>query len=127
MSQAPVLDNRYNVFSVGRDRHKPVLVSFFQQIQIPMPEQGQRVLCSEYNKVHDGRVQPVSGYGDWVKRGSARVQRLPQAVCEPLRVKSKYVCVVPVLYDHSGDPPINILPFRQRALFCTPVSDCKCR
>lgn len=90
-----------DVFPIGRDRSKPVLAVFFQQIQIPMPEQGGRVLCAEYDKVHDGRIQPVPGYGGWIKGVPHEHRAFPQAVCEPLRVESRYVRTVPGLDDHG--------------------------
>ena len=98
---------RLDVFPVGSDRHKPVLMIFVKQVPIPMAQQRTRILCTEYDQVHDGRIQPVPGYGNRVEGIPREHKAFPQAVGEPLRVKSRYVSAVSGLDDHGNASPVK--------------------
>jgi hypothetical protein len=82
---------------------------FIQQIPIPLTEHGTRILCAEYDEVHDGRVQPVAGDGNRIKGIPRQYKAFPQAVIKPLRVKSRYVGAVSGLDDHCNASPIDDL------------------
>ena len=90
---------RFNVFSVGRDRHKPVLMVGLQQVHLL--QHRLRIFAAENDQVDHGRIQPVSGDGKWIEGISHENKAFLQAVGKPLRIEGRYVCAVSGLYDHT--------------------------
>ena len=80
---------RLNIFAVGRDRHKPVLPERPEQIH--MFQHGRRILCTENDQVHDGRVDPIPGHRDRIKRIADHHIPLPDPVCQPCGIKSREI------------------------------------
>jgi hypothetical protein len=78
-----------------------------EQVPISLAQQGTRILRAEYDQVHDGRIQPVPGYGNRVEGIPREHKTFPQAVGEPLRVKSRYISAVSGLDDHCNAAPVK--------------------